>query len=775
MAINKVVYGDQTLIDLTSDTATAEDVVEGKTFHDASGQLRTGTGGGGSGDSVNWTQIQQSGTKIAEIEINGTTQDVYAPTGGGGGGEASYTTLFENQGTTSPATITLSDDITNYDAVLFQLHPTSSDAIFSMLYDVKDLVIGDTIGAGSSTNIFVWYYYTDATTLTFRVSAGNVYMSKIIGIKFGSGGGSGFVEDELATASSFSNISVNFSTGYDAFIFYANDTTVQKSESYFYTRNEITDAINNNSVMSFYPYGSGGFCQYNITRNGLQTLANRGGFYVYKIIGLKFGNGGGSGSGFESEVIYQNAGSTVPSTIALSKGMSNYDAIMLSGYRQQYPTYWASSIYLSDEITNGRVIALTDDTMYAWYTVTDDTTLTSAGANIVIDKVYGLKFGGGGSANIVELTQAEYDALPDSKLSDDVMYLITDKESASEAELTHIHGVFIDPSNVIVPQTAFRTSLSYTATEDCVVCVYLVGAGQSSTRINIDGKYVQNYWQSSMTTTASAPIFIKKGQTLTVSGVVGEYDSSYIVYGVQLGSNVTFLSEYASACYSTTEREVGCWVDGKPLYQKTFTQQLSGVTGSIDISALNAETAFIVDGFYDLGVTNIGLNEWLSNGNYAYTHVNNELSPPYIDCYCTWANSTITVTIQYTKTTDTAGSGTWTPTGTPTVHYSTDEQVIGTWIDGKSLYEKTVVYIPSGTISSNTTIANIPNAKVMRVTEATAYNPSDNRGYVLPDVRANGGTKITYNNGDVVLEIINDSWSSSWTFYVTIQYTKTTD
>ncbi len=34
------------------------------------------------GDTVSWTQVQQSGTKIAEIDINGSTQDVYAPNGG---------------------------------------------------------------------------------------------------------------------------------------------------------------------------------------------------------------------------------------------------------------------------------------------------------------------------------------------------------------------------------------------------------------------------------------------------------------------------------------------------------------------------------------------------------------------------------------------------------------------------------------------------------------------------------------------------------------------
>ena len=47
----------------------------------------TMTGGGGSGDTVSWNQIQTStgSTKIAEISINGFSTDVYAPSGGGGG------------------------------------------------------------------------------------------------------------------------------------------------------------------------------------------------------------------------------------------------------------------------------------------------------------------------------------------------------------------------------------------------------------------------------------------------------------------------------------------------------------------------------------------------------------------------------------------------------------------------------------------------------------------------------------------------------------------
>lgn len=37
------------------------------------------------GSVVEWTQTQATGTKIAEIDIDGTTTDVYAPSGGGGG------------------------------------------------------------------------------------------------------------------------------------------------------------------------------------------------------------------------------------------------------------------------------------------------------------------------------------------------------------------------------------------------------------------------------------------------------------------------------------------------------------------------------------------------------------------------------------------------------------------------------------------------------------------------------------------------------------------
>lgn len=42
-AINKVVYGNQTLIDITDTTATTSDVLEGKYFYNAAGVKTLGT------------------------------------------------------------------------------------------------------------------------------------------------------------------------------------------------------------------------------------------------------------------------------------------------------------------------------------------------------------------------------------------------------------------------------------------------------------------------------------------------------------------------------------------------------------------------------------------------------------------------------------------------------------------------------------------------------------------------------------------------------------
>ena len=108
MGINKVQYGNTTLIDLTSDTVTADKLMQGYTAHDRTGQIITGTAtGGGSGgnvwqDAQGYVHLDDEGTTPITVEALSVTQNgtYTAPTGkayspvtvnvsGGGGSSAS--------------------------------------------------------------------------------------------------------------------------------------------------------------------------------------------------------------------------------------------------------------------------------------------------------------------------------------------------------------------------------------------------------------------------------------------------------------------------------------------------------------------------------------------------------------------------------------------------------------------------------------------------------------------------------------------------------------
>lgn len=70
MAINKIVYGEDTLMDLTDTTATSEDVAEGKYFYSASGVRTLGTAPAPVTDvTVDGTSVVTSG--VAAVDLTG--------------------------------------------------------------------------------------------------------------------------------------------------------------------------------------------------------------------------------------------------------------------------------------------------------------------------------------------------------------------------------------------------------------------------------------------------------------------------------------------------------------------------------------------------------------------------------------------------------------------------------------------------------------------------------------------------------------------------------
>lgn len=102
------------------------------------------------------------------------------------------------------------------------------------------------------------------------------------------------------------------------------------------------------------------------------------------------------------------------------------------------------------------------------------------------------------------------------------------------------------------------------------------------------------------------------------------------------------------------------------------------------------------------------------------------------------------------------------------VHYSTDEQVIGTWIDGSTLYQKTYEGITSASSSIYTLIDVGSNAVIKRF-EGTIGGRGLNSYY---DANNSCRTWITA-SGYQIGCFPNGSNFLSQPFSITLEYTKT--
>lgn len=148
------------------------------------GTWDTPQGGGGGGSSVTITPTLSSGTKIADYSIDGASGSLYAPSGGGGGGSYTETILFDNQGGVAPATITLLDDYTNYNVLVFILLSSADGRQYKyeVPYLVSSLNVGDSIQLVSYDE-YASYDITNVTTLT-QVNANAMYLDTVVGISY---------------------------------------------------------------------------------------------------------------------------------------------------------------------------------------------------------------------------------------------------------------------------------------------------------------------------------------------------------------------------------------------------------------------------------------------------------------------------------------------------------------------------------------------------------------------------------------------------------------
>lgn len=252
-------------------------------------------------------------------------------------------------------------------------------------------------------------------------------------------------------------------------------------------------------------------------------------------------------------------------------------------------------------------------------------------------------------------------------------------------------GAFINTNQIIQSQTAFRSSMTYTATEDCFVMFYIV-LGVGSTYINIDGDAVSTFYNT-QTVGDTQGLYLRKGQIISVSNANAGVDSHYIVYGLMQGTQGVF----SPVIYSDNERLVGIWRDNKPLYQRSFAF-------TINVSSGQTATIATLTDYENI----ISLDGWINESNIFYSlndysariKVNASGQLQFTSASGSSWNGSGYITVTYTKASDVAGSGDWNTDGVPTVHYSTSEQVIGTWTNGKPLYRQTINF-STGNVASN--------------------------------------------------------------------------
>ena len=221
-------------------------------------------------------------------------------------------------------------------------------------------------------------------------------------------------------------------------------------------------------------------------------------------------------------------------------------------------------------------------------------------------------------------------------------------------------------------------------------------------------------------------------------------------------------SQFQPVVYSTEEREIGVWTDGKPLYKKTwiFSSELTiSQTSFTDtsIDATDIDNIIRVEAIHDDGTCFEGVMADPTKSN--HTIVGLQTARNNNGC------SIMKLTLQYTKISDTPGSGTWTPQGVPAVHYSTEEQIVGTWIDGSTIYGKVFELQNSLLINADswgdTSISNTDKAVIIDV------KLWDTNGSIFTQIGANRDSQLGY------VQILNSRNAAISINKIYLEYTKT--
>lgn len=243
-----------------------------------------------------------------------------------------------------------------------------------------------------------------------------------------------------------------------------------------------------------------------------------------------------------------------------------------------------------------------------------------------------------------------------------------------------------------------------------------------------------------------------------------------------------FLPVTEHQIYSTTETMIGTWTDGKPLYRSVFSGNFGTITqgtrkditvGTVpNVENVASIKAIIKGGGYSTMFPAVMKSDPVPPMN---AYINESDGNVIIGAASSgYSNRTAIVTVEYTKTTDTASSPK--VPFEPLVEYSTDEKMVGYWIDGKPIYRKTV---DCGALTEAGTTKNvahgIDNLECVIKFEGYAYNSSSGTSIPLPRVGFDNNVfvEVTANATNIIIRP-KTNHSTYVRSHVTLYYTKTT-
>lgn len=266
------------------------------------------------------------------------------------------------------------------------------------------------------------------------------------------------------------------------------------------------------------------------------------------------------------------------------------------------------------------------------------------------------------------------------------------------------------------------------------------------------------------TYTAGDGIDITEDVISTKQSEEGDIDEIIDVYP-QAGSLVSIVNAFnRSDIYSTDEKMIGQWTDGKPLYQKTITGiKTPSVTGNWQTVYTYDATFNVVNMFGYLIDEGMSINTFAHSSYYVISVFANA-SHAIQQQVQNYTNQDEIITIQYTKTTDTAIS-----IGSET-EYSTDEKVVGTWITGEPIYQKTFTGLSVTPAYNNwTTVVSVSDLSVDKIMGVCIYNTTQS---MMAGIQ-HSAIEFRVFNGSLDAEYLQNIAKREINI-VTLQYTKST-